>query len=252
MINTTLKTMLQHRSIRKFTAENIDEQTLNLILKAACNGSTMGNMQLYSIIVTQDKEKMKEMAPFHFNQPIATHAPVILTFVADFNRFNKYCEYRNAETDAYSNLQSYHWAVIDAIIAAQNACVAAESLGLGICWLGTITFNADKFIEALKLPERTVPVACIAFGHPDEHPELTDKLPLEALVHYETYNDYNKESIDWLYADKEAHENTKKLLKENNLPNLARIFTEKRYKKIDNEHFAEVLKNVIINQKFNI
>ena len=250
MMNTTLKTMLQHRSIRKFTPEEIDEQSLDFILKAACNGSTMGNMQLYSIIVTKDKEKMQAMAPWHFNQPIATNAPVILTFVADFNRFNKYCEYRDAETDAYSNLQSYHWAVIDAIIAAQNACIAAESLGLGICWLGTITYNADKFIEALQLPKHTVPVACIAFGHPDEQPELTDKLPLEALVHYETYNDYTKESIDWLYADKEAHENTKKLLTENNLPNLARIFTERRYKKSDNEHFAEVLEKVMKGQGF--
>jgi len=250
MMNTALKTMLEHRTIRKFTPDDIDEKTLDLILKAACNGSTMGNMQLYSIIVTKEKEKMKEMAPFHFNQPIATNAPVILTFVADFNRFNRYCEHRNAETDAYSNLQSYHWAVIDAIIAAQNACVAAESLGLGICWLGTITYNADKFIEAFKLPKHTVPVACIAFGYPDEQPELTDKLPLEALVHYETYNDYTQESIDWLYADKEAHENTKRLLTENNLPNLARIFTERRYKKPDNEHFAKVLEKAMKEQGF--
>ena len=243
--------MLQHRSIRKFTLQDIDEQTLDLILKSACNGSTMGNMQLYSIIVTKDKEKMKTMAPYHFNQPIATNAPVILTFVADVNRFNKYCDYREAETGAYSNLQSYHWAVIDAVIAAQNACVAAESLGLGICWLGTITYNADKFIEAMNLPKLTLPVACIALGYPDENPELTDKLPLEAIVHYENYNDYNKESIDWLYAEKEAHENTKKLLIENNLPNLARIFTERRYKKADNEHFAKILEDVIKTQNFS-
>jgi hypothetical protein len=121
---------------------------------------------------------------------------------------------------------------------------------LGICWLGTITFNADLFIETLKLPKHTVPVACIAFGYPDENPELTDKLPLEALVHYETYNDYTQESIDWLYAEKEAHENTKKLLEENNLPNLARIFTERRYKKADNEHFAKVLEEVMRGQGF--
>ena len=250
MINSTIKTMLQHRSIRKFSSQDIDEQTLSLILKAACNGSTMGNMQLYSIIITREKEKMKAMAPFHFNQSIATDAPVILTFVADFNRFNKYCEFRGAQTDAYSNLQSYHWAVIDAIVAAQNACVAAESLGLGICWLGTITFNADKFIESLQLPIHTLPVACIALGYPDENPELTDKLPLEALIHFETYNDYTQESIDWLYAEKEEHDNTKKLLEENNLQNLALIFTQKRYKKEDNEHFARILEKVMKEQRF--
>ena len=89
-MNDTLKIMFDHRSIRKYTDQAITKETLQQILKAACNGSTMGNMQLYSIIVTQDKEKMQEMAPFHFNQPIATNAPLILTFCADFNRFNKY------------------------------------------------------------------------------------------------------------------------------------------------------------------
>jgi len=76
-MNPTIETILNHRSIRQFTDEKITPQTLELILKAAYNGSTTGNMQLYSIIVTQDKERMKEMTPFHFNQPIATNAPLI-------------------------------------------------------------------------------------------------------------------------------------------------------------------------------
>ncbi|MDL2312958.1 nitroreductase family protein, partial [Bacteroidales bacterium OttesenSCG-928-B11] len=204
----------------------------------------------YSIIVTQDKERMKEMAPFHFNQPIATNAPLILTFCADFNRFNKYCEYRDADTDAYSNMQSYHWAVADTLIAAQNACVAAESLGLGICWLGTITYNADKFIGALNLPNHVVPLACISIGYPAENPELTDKLPLEALVHYERYADYAEDEINRLYAEKEADVRNVKLLEDNQLPNLAQIFTKKRYAKKDNEHFANVLVEVLKKQQF--
>lgn len=249
-MNEVIKTMLSHRSIRQYTDEPISKETLELILKAACNGSTTGNMQLYSIIVTQDKERMKEMAPFHFNQPIATNAPLILTFCADFHRFNKYCEYRDADTDAYSNMQSYHWAVADALIAAQNACVAAESLGLGICWLGTITYNVDKFIHAFELPKHVIPVACISIGYPAQHPDLTDKLPLEALIHHEKYQDYAKEDIDRLYKEKEEHANTKRLLEENNLPNLAQIFTQKRYSKKDNEHFADVLVNVLKEQEF--
>lgn len=249
-MNETIQTILEHRSIRKYTDQPVSDLTLETILKAACNGSTMGNMQLYSIIVTRDKERMKEMAPFHFNQPIATQAPLILTFCADFNRFNKYCAYRDAETSAYNNLQSYHWAVIDAIIAAQNACVAAESLGLGICWLGTITYNADKFIESFNLPKGVVPIACISMGYPAEQPELTDKLPLEALVHMETYQDYSVDRINTLFEEKENHPTTQKLLVENQLPNLAKIFTEKRYKKNDNEHFATLLKKVLQQQGF--
>ena len=144
-MSDVLETLYHHVSVREYTDQKVDETVLNQILKAACSGSTMGNMQLFSIIVTEDDEMKRKMAPFHFNQPMATQAPLILTFCADFRRFNRYCEFRDAETEAYSNLQSYHWAVTDALIAAQNACVAAESLGLGFCWLGTITYNADKF-----------------------------------------------------------------------------------------------------------
>lgn len=249
-METTIDTILSHRSIRKFTEKEIEDNILEQILRSACNGSTTGNMQLYSIIVTKDKKRMQEMAPFHFNQPIATNAPLILTFCADFNRFNKYCLYRNAPTDAYNNIQSYHWAVADAIIAAQNACVAAESLGLGICWLGTITYNVDKFIDTLHLPKNVIPLACIAFGYPAENPELTDKLPLEAFIHQESYQDYSEENINILYKEKENHPNTLRLFEENDTDNLARIFTEKRYTKKDNEHFANVMIEALRKQGF--
>ncbi len=249
-MNETLNTIFEHRSIRKFKDEKISKEVLNLILKAACSGSTLGNMQLFSIIVTEDKEMMRKAAPAHFNQPIATNAPLMLTFCADTHRFNKYCEYRGAETTAYCNLQSYQWAVTDAIIAAQNACVAAESLGLGFCWLGTITYNCNDFIKLYQLPENVMPVACISFGYPDENPPLTDKLPVEAMVHHEVYEDYNEVKINKLYKEKEEHPNTIALLKENNLENLAKIFTERRYVKADNEHFAEVLAEALRQQKF--
>ncbi len=246
-----IETLLSHRSIRKYKNKPIEKETLDTILKAACNGSTMGNMQLFSIIVTQDKQKMEEMAPLHFHQPIATNAPLLLTFCADFHRFYRYCESRGVDTDAYSNLQSYHWAVTDAIIAAQNACIAAESLGLGLCWLGTITFNTPQFIDAMKLPQHVIPLACIAMGYPDEEVPLTDKLPIEAMVHAEEYHDYSDDDINVFYNEKEKHPNTLKILEENNLQNLAQVFTQKRYKKEDNEHFAQVLEDVIKNQGFN-
>ncbi len=249
-MNDTLNTILHHVSVREYLDRKVDDETLNLILKAACSGSTMGNMQLFSIIVTQNDAMKQKLAPFHFNQPMATRAPLILTFCADFRRFNRFCEFRDAETEAYSNLQSYQWAVTDALIAAQNACVAAESLGLGFCWLGTITYNVDKFIEALHLPKHVIPVACITMGYPVSKPARTQKLPVEAMVHYETYKDYDKDTIDRLYAEKEASEETQQLLRENNLPNLAQIFTKNRYTKADNEHFAEVLLDTLKNQGF--
>ena len=128
--------------------------------------------------------------------------------------------------------------------------MAAESLGLGICWLGTITYQVDKFIELLKLPKNVIPVACISIGHPDEQPELTDKLPVEAMIHQEVYQDYSEYDINKLYKEKEAHPNTLKILEENKLDNLAQVFTERRYTKKDNEFFAEVLKKALQDQDF--
>lgn len=249
-MNETLTTLFSHRSIRSFTAQTVGKETLDLILKAACSGSTMGNMQLFSIIVTEDKNMMRKIAPAHFNQPIATNAPLMLTFCADTHRFDKYCEYRQAETTAYNNLQAYQWAVTDALIAAQNACVAAESLGLGLCWLGTITYNCPDFIKHFNLPKNVFPVACIAMGYSAEKPELTDKLPIEAMIHREVYEDYDEEKINSLYKEKERHPHTLSLLKENNLENLAKIFTERRYVKKDNEHFSKILYETLEKQDF--
>lgn len=249
-MNDILKVIGSHVSIRRYTAEPVDDADLNRILEAACSGSTMGNMQLFSIIVTTDKSMMRRMAPAHFNQPMATEAPLILTFCADLHRFNRFCGFRGAETGAYSNLQAYHWAFTDAVIAAQNACTAAESLGLGLCWLGTVTFNADQFVDILRLPENVVPVACIAIGHPAEHPEHTLKLPAEAVVHHETYREYEKDDIDRLYFEQEHSAQTQALLEENHKDNLAQVFTQCRYTKKDNEHFSQVLAKVLKNQKF--
>ena len=250
-MNETLQTLLNHVSVRQYTDQKISEEVLRQILKAACSGSTMGNMQLFSIIVTEDEAMKQKMAPLHFNQPMATQAPLILTFCADFNRFNRFCEFRDAETEAYSNMQSYHWAVIDALIAAQNACVAAESLGLGFCWLGTITYNVDKFIEVLQLPKHVVPVACIPMGYPVEKPTLTQKLPVETFVHQEVYHDYDEQRINEFYHEKENSDETKNILAENpDCDNLAQVFTKHRYTQPDNEHFAEVLRETLERQGF--
>lgn len=245
----TLQTIQQHRSIRKYKSTPVPEPTLKAILEAAIRGSNTGNMQIYSIVVTQDEAVKKQLAPTHFNQKMVLEAPVLLTFCADFNRFNKWCEYRDA-VPGYDNIQSFMWAAVDAVIAAQNAAVAAESFGLGICYLGTTTYNADKIIDVLKLPRGVVPITTITVGYSAEMPPLTDRLPLEALVHSEVYQDYDKADIDRLYAEKEAMESTLQLLEENQTETLAQIFTDKRYTKKDNLYFSKVWMDVLAKQGF--
>ena len=244
-----LDLLIQHKTIRKYTDKSIDDALLNQILEAGTRASTTGNMQVYSVIVTRDEEKKKALAPFHFNQPMIANAPVTLTVCADFNRFNKWCRQRNAEP-GYDNFLSFMTAAIDALLVSQNICIAAEAKGLGICYLGTTTYMADKIIDLMNLPKGVVPVTTITLGYPDETPEQVDRLPLDAVVHYETYKDYTAEDIDRIYNEKENLEVNKEFVIENNKESLAQVFTDVRYKKADNEHFSQVLMNVLKNQGF--
>jgi nitroreductase len=238
-----------HRTIRKYTDEAVSDEVLNDILEAGVRASTTGNMQVYSVVVTKDEAMKEKLAPCHFNQPMIKQAPVTLTFCADFNRFNLWCKQNNAEP-GYDNFLSFVTAAIDALLVAQNVCVAAEAKGLGICYLGTTTYLADKIIDILNLPKGVVPVTTVTLGYPDEKPEQADRLPLEAVVHYEKYNDYSEEKINDLYAEKEGLAANKSFVEENNKESLAQVFTDVRYKKADNEHFSGVLLEVLKKQGF--
>lgn len=244
-----LNTIMQHRSIRQYKDTPVDDKDLKEILEAGTRASTTGNMQLYSIIVTRDEEKKKELSPVHFGQPMVMQAPVHLTFCADINRFHKWCEQRNAEP-GYDNFLWYINAAIDALLVSENVCLAAEEKGMGICYLGTATYNADQLIKILNLPNGVVPVAAIVMGYPDEDPGLTDRLPLEGVVHYETYKDYTPEDIDRIFAEKESLEETRQIIEENNKENLAQVFTDNRYTKEDNLHFSRQYLKVLQSQGF--
>lgn len=237
------------RTIRKYTEKDVSEELLNELLNAACRASTTGTMQVYSVIETRSQEMKEKLSPCHFNQPMVKEAPVLLTFCADFNRFNHWCRQRKAEP-GYDNFLSFITASIDAIIAAQTLCVAAEAKGLGICYLGTTTYMAGKIIEILELPAGVVPVTTITLGWPAEKPEQTDRLPLNAVLHKEKYCDYTEQDIDRIYAEKEARADSRQFVKENDKETLAQVFTEVRYKKEDNETFSKLLIKVLEEQRF--
>ena len=242
-------TYFTRRTIRKYAQRDIDSDLLERLLTAGTRASTTGNMQIYSIIVTRDQEMKKRLAPAHFNQPMVTEAPVMLTFCADFNRFNLWCRQREAEP-GYDNFMSFMTAAIDSLLAAQTICNAAEEEGLGICYLGTATYNADRIIEVLELPLGVVPVATVTLGWPAQVPEQPDRLPLEAVVHYEKYHDFTLDLIDCLYRDKEARTDSQQFIAANGKETLAQVFTDVRYKKADNEYFSGKFLEVIRRQGF--
>ena len=237
------------RTIRKYKTDDVPAELLNQLLEESFRASTMGNMQLYSVVVTRDREMKEKLAPAHFNQPMVTKAPVVLTFCADFNRFSKWCRCRQAEP-GYDNRISFLNAASDALLVTQNFCTLAEAHGLGICYLGTTIYNPDKIIDTLQLPELVMPVATITVGYPDECPSQPDRLPLAGIIHEETYKDYTPESIDEIYAYKESLEENHRFIEENGKETLAQVFTDVRYKKADNEYMSDVLERTLKKQGF--
>lgn len=237
------------RSVRRYKTDDISDELLNKLLLEAERTQTMGNMQLYSVVVTRSAERKQALAPAHFHQPMVTGAPVVLTFCADFNRTVKWCSFRDAQA-GYDNLLSLMNAVSDTLLYTQTFSCLAEEAGLGICYLGTTLYNAGQIIELLKLPKLVLPVATLTVGYPDECPPQTDRLPLEAIVHQETYQDYTRESIDEFYRTKENLPENRRFVEENGKQTLAQVFAEIRYNKSDNEAISGVLLETLKRQGF--
>lgn len=237
------------RTIRKYQQKDISTELLNDLLESACRASTVGNMQAYSVVVTRDDKHKAKLAPAHFNQPMVLEAPVVLTFCIDLHRFSEWCKLRKAQP-GYNNFEWFVTGAIDALLVAQTFCVAAENEGLGICYLGTTTYNPQSIIDALELPELVFPITTITVGWPAEIPPQVDRLPLEAIVHDETYHDYTAGMIDKLYAYKESLPENRKFVEENQKETLAQVFTDVRYTQKDNETMSAKLWEAMKKQGF--
>jgi nitroreductase len=243
------QSLLNRRSIRKYSSKPVEHDLLTEILAIGARSSTTGNMQVYSVIVTRDEKVREELSPCHFNQKMIMEAPVVLTFCADFNRFNKWCVLNNAKP-GYDNFLSFFTASLDAIIFSQTVCVAAEAKGLGICYIGTTTYMAHKIIEVLNLPKGVIPVTTITLGWPAEQPDDPGRLPLAAVVHNERYHDYSDAEIHEYYREKESRPDSRQFVKENNKETLAQVFTDVRYPEKDNVSFSKMLLQVLKDQGF--
>lgn len=241
--------LTRHVTIRNFSDRAISEELLKQLLISGMRAPNTGNMQWYSILVTQDSEMLQKMAPLHFNQTAAVTAPLLLTICADIHRFETWCRRRNADP-GFDNMISFLSAVVDASLVAQNISIAAENSGLGVCYLGTALYNAAEIIELLRLPEHVVPVTTLAIGYPDETPPLTDRLPLEGIIHEEFYQNFSVDDIDRIYSEKENNTLYSAFVGENQKENLAQVFTDVRYPKKNNEFFSEKLLNTLRKQGY--
>ena len=244
-----MKNLETRRTIRRYTSDEVTDGLLQRLFAQAARTQTMGNLQLYSVVVTRSDEMKQQLAPAHFGQPMVTGAPVVLTVCADFRRTSQWARCRKAEP-GYDNFLSFINAATDALLYTQTLCNLMDEEGLGYCYLGTTVYMPQQIIDVLRLPQLVMPVATLTVGWPAEEPHLSDRLPLESFVHSETYHDYTPADIDTYYNNKEQLPENRHFVEINHKETLAQIFTDIRYTKKDNEAMSTGLLAALRHQGF--
>ena len=240
---------LKRTSCRNFSPVKIEEDELKNIIYQAAKAPTCGNMQLYSVIITENECNKKKLASYHFNQPAASSAPLILTICADFNRFTKWCEINNADA-GYNNFHSFIMALTDAVIFAQQIVTIAEQKGLGTCYLGSVTYNAKEISELLELPDLVIPCVSLAIGYPAQPGEATLRLPIDAIMHKEKYRKDSEKDIQAFFEVHDKNTENLKYIQENGKANLAQVFAEIRYPRGSNESLSRKFGNLLREKRF--
>ena len=254
---SVIETIHQHRSIRQYKSDPVPDDLLTEILEAGVRTSSSGNMQVYSIIVTRDPALREQLYEPHMEQNMVLDAPVLLTFCADFRRMRHWLRLSDAP-DSFDNFMSFMVAAIDAVLVSQNVALAAESRGLGICYMGSTLANCDQIGRVLQLPPGVVPVAGFSLGWPDEDPAPRDRLPLSGLVHQETFQDYTDERIREIYHDREVKgwerymgfPRLRAMIEESGVENLAQVYSILKYTRESHQEFSQTVLNYLAEQDF--
>ena len=203
-MNQVIEQLKERKSVRVFTEEPISQEKVAAILEAAVNAPTAGNQQLYTIIQVTDSKLKEQLAESCDHQPFIAKAPLVLVFCADcrkwYQSFLAYgCEPRKP------GVGDLLLAVSDTNIAAQNAVVAAQSLGIGSCYIGDIMENAEQQRKILSLPPYVFPAAMLVFGYPTEEQLAREKPPrsdMRHIVHENGYRDMDAEELKQMLSVK--------------------------------------------------
>ena len=238
MNNSAIDLMLNHRSVRRFTSEAVNDDLLNELVECGIRASNTGNMQLYSVIATREEPLRSELCRLHFGQ--CQSAPLWLTVCVDVHRYHRYCEVNQCD-QPYGNLLWFTSALVDASLCAQNICLAAEARGLGFCYLGTVNYNTRQIAALLQCPAGVVPVIAVAMGHPAEEPRRSERLGLDAVLHSEVYHDPTDAELVKSHRVRDDDPFNRRMVEENGTRNYCEIFTTKRYPRQMNESVSRDL-----------
>ncbi len=187
MNNQTIDLIHKHASVRHYKPDPVPVELIETIVAAAQHASTSSSLQAYSVIAVTEKERRYELAKLCGDQEHIRQAPLLLTWCADTARLERICTVRGyKQTNEYT--ENFLVAAFDAILAAQNAALAAESLGLGICYIGSIRRKPQEVINLLNIPCLVFPVVGMTVGWASEEHPLRPRLPLEVVLHWEQYD----------------------------------------------------------------
>jgi FMN reductase (NADPH) len=191
-MNETIDLLSSHRSIRKFTAQPVEDDLLHAIVRAAQCASTSHHVQAYTIVRVQDKKNRQQIANLAGPQPWVEQAPVFLVFCADLTRLEDACD-RHGLAAQTKWAEQFVVATVDAALVAQNLMVAAESLGLGGVFIGGIRNDPETVCNLLNIPDTAYPVFGMCLGYPDQTPSLKPRLPLELVLKEDSFFGHGSE-----------------------------------------------------------
>ncbi|MBX2881654.1 MAG: oxygen-insensitive NADPH nitroreductase [Granulosicoccus sp.] len=186
-MNPTIEILKSHRSIRKFTEEPVDQATIDELVSCGQAAASSSNVQATTVIQVHDPDSRGQLAELAGGQPYVASAAAFLVYCADMNRPKYACEREGGD---FSPGMTEHFiiATVDVALSAQNTVIAAESLGLGICYIGGLRNNPAPVSELLKLPEHVYPVFGLCIGHPAQDPEVKPRMPLPAVLMHDRYD----------------------------------------------------------------
>ncbi|USB33701.1 oxygen-insensitive NADPH nitroreductase [Paenibacillus sp. YPG26] len=199
-MNDTIALLKSHRSIRKFKDKPLGKSMVEQIISAGQAASTSSNVQAFSVVAITDTERKGILSELAGNQAYIRECPVFLVWCADLHRLKYTAEKHRPGQESYEDVtESFIIATVDTALAAQNAAVAAESLGLGIVYIGAIRNRIDEVADLLELPDLVYPVFGMCLGYPDQEPGLRPRLPVSAVLHWDEYDTDKTEDQVELY-----------------------------------------------------
>jgi FMN reductase (NADPH) len=192
--NPVLELIADHGSVRKYRPDPVPAGAINQIVHAAQRASTSSNLQLWTVIAVTEQPRRDRLAELCGNQAHIARAPVFLAWCADLARLDRAAELRGY-TQVTEYAENFLVAAVDAAIAAQNGALAAESLGLGICYIGAIRNRPLEVIELLGMPGHTFPIAGMTVGWPAVEPPKRPRLDTAAVLHWEQYDTTREDEL---------------------------------------------------------